>query len=248
MIRVLVIHYETAATVERASRLRAEGFDAAPYLSLGAKGFGGIRASPPDAIVIDLTRMPSYGKAMGALLRESKALRTIPLVFIEGDPAKAAIVREILPDAVYTAWSNVRNAIDRAVKRPPKTPMAPRPPVRSLPAKLGIGAASVVAVLHAPEGFELQGVPCQQKVDHATIVMFFARSVAALGRELPALARIPEKGRRLWVVWPKQASQVKSDLTLVRICEMAAPYGLAASKVCAIDATWSGIALGRSRQ
>jgi hypothetical protein len=125
--------------------------------------------------------------------------------------------------------------------------VAPRRPVRSVPAKLGIGAASVVAMLHAPEGFSFEGVPCQKKMDDATIVMFFARSVAALGRELPELARIPGKGRRLWVVWPKQASKVKTDLTVVRICEMAAPYGLAPAKVCAIDTTWSGIALGRRR-
>jgi len=248
VIRVLVVHYETAAAVERAGRLRTDGFVAEPYLSIGTRGFREIRANSTDAIMIDLTRMPSYGKAMGAVLRENKSLCTIPLVFIEGDPAKAAAVREILPDAVYETWSNVRAAIERAVKRPPKTPMPPRRPVRSVPQKLGIGAASVVAMLHAPEGFSLEGVRCRKKVEDATIVMFFARSVAALGRELPGLARIPAKGRRFWVLWPKKASQSKTDLTLVRICEMAAPYGLAAAKVCAVDATWSALALGRSRR
>ena len=39
--------------------------------------------------------MPSYGKATGAILRETRSLRTIPLIFIEGDPQKTAVVREI---------------------------------------------------------------------------------------------------------------------------------------------------------
>jgi len=65
-----------------------DGFEAEAYPVLGSKGFPGIRENPPDVIVIDLTRMPSYGKVMGAMLRESKAMRAIPLVFIKGDPRK----------------------------------------------------------------------------------------------------------------------------------------------------------------
>ena len=65
MTRVLVIHRDTAEAAGWASLLRALGFDATPYLSLGAKGFRGIRQDPPHAILIDLTRLPSYGKAMG---------------------------------------------------------------------------------------------------------------------------------------------------------------------------------------
>jgi hypothetical protein len=50
VIRVLVIHCETAAASERASRLRTDGFEAEPYLSLGSKGFekaGRLRAARP---------------------------------------------------------------------------------------------------------------------------------------------------------------------------------------------------------
>ena len=42
---------------------------------------------------IDLTRLPSYGKAMGVLLRQQKALGRIPLVFVEGDPDKEVLER-----------------------------------------------------------------------------------------------------------------------------------------------------------
>ena len=52
MTRVLVIHRDSDEAVAWASRLRALGFDAAAYLSLGAKGFRGIRQDPPQAILI----------------------------------------------------------------------------------------------------------------------------------------------------------------------------------------------------
>jgi hypothetical protein len=246
--RVLVIHRDTAEASERAARLRALGFDAAPYLSLGAKGFRGIRQDPPHAILIDLTRLPSYGKAMGVLLRQQKSLGVIPLVFVEGDPDKAALVRAVLPDAVYTTWAKAEAAIPRAIRQAPREAMPPRDPGRPLLAKLGIGNTSRVALLYAPEGFELPGVRTQKQVGEADVVMLFFRSSMALGRELPGLAAMMRKGRRVWLLWPKKASGVDSDLTMVRIRRMAEEFGLVDYKVCAVDATWAGMTMGKRRK
>ena len=245
--RVLVIHRDMLEAAAWAARLRALGFDAAPYLSLGAKGFRGIRQDPPHAILIDLTRLPSYGKAMGVLLRERKSLGAIPLVFVEGDPDKAAQVRSVLPDAVYTTWAKAASAIRRAIRQAPREVTPPRDPGRPLLAKLGIGAESRVALLHPPEGFELPGATTRKQVGEANVAMVFYRSSAALGRELPDLAGMMRKGRRVWVLWPKKASGLDSDLTMVRIRRMVAGFGLVDYKVCAVDETWSAMTLGKRR-
>ena len=71
MPRVIVIHRDLAESASRASRLRANGIDAEPYMSLGTRGFRMIRAAPPDAIIIDLMQLPSYGRAIGALIRDA---------------------------------------------------------------------------------------------------------------------------------------------------------------------------------
>jgi hypothetical protein len=247
VVRVLVVHRDPQEAIERASRLCALGFDAAAYQSLGSKGFRGIRQDPPHAILIDLTRLPSYGKAMGVLLRQQKSLRTIPLVFVEGDPDKAAQVRELLPDAVYTTWAKVSSAIRKGIRQAPSEGLPPRDPGTPLLTKLGIGEHSRVAVLHPPEGFELSGVRTQKQVGDADVVMVFFRSGAALSRELPGLAAMMRKGRRVWVLWPKKASGTAGDLTMVRIREMARPFDLVDYKVCAVDATWSGMTLGKRR-
>ena len=62
------------------------------------------RKDPPDAVVIDLDRLPSHGREAGVFLRGSKSTRLIPLLFVctegvEGDPEKVARVKETLPDA-----------------------------------------------------------------------------------------------------------------------------------------------------
>jgi len=124
-MRVAVVSYDAADGASLADRLRREGFDAQPYQHLGSKGFRELRARPPDAIVIDLLRMPSYGRAMGALLRESKTLRTIPLVFVEGDPEKTARVRELLPDAAFATLPRIPPALRRVARTPQRTRSSP---------------------------------------------------------------------------------------------------------------------------
>jgi hypothetical protein len=245
--RVLVIHRDPREAIQRASRLCTLGFDATPYVSLGSTGFRSIRQDPPDAILIDLTRLPSYGKAVGVLLRQQKSLCSIPLVFIEGDPDKAAQVRALLPDAAYATWEKSPATIRQAIRQAPKEVLPPRDTGRPLPAKLGIGEQSRVAMLHPPDGFGLPGVRSQKQVGDADVVLVFFRNSVALSRELPELAGMMRKGRRVWVLWPKKASGVAGDLTMVRIRAMAAPFGLVDYKVCAVDATWSGMTLGKRR-
>jgi hypothetical protein len=199
-------------------------------------------------VLIDLTRLPSYGKAIGALMRASPSLRTIPLVFIEGDPDKSGSVRETLPGAVIAPWTRIGAAIAKAITQPPKVLHPPRPSRTSLAAKLGIRDGSRVALVRAPAGFELpDGVRPHPRVGEADVILMFFKSAAALGRELPELPALMCKGRKLWILWPKRAGTQATDLTMPRIREMAAVYGLVDYKVCAVDETWSGMVLGVRR-
>ena len=47
----------------------------------------------------------------------------------------------------------------------------------------------------------------------------------------------------IWVSWPKKASKVPTDITEDTIRDVCLPMGLVDVKVCAIDATWSGLKL-----
>ena len=45
----------------------------------------------------------------------------------------------------------------------------------------------------------------------------------------------------LWVAWPKRSSGVSTDLDENLVREIGLAEGLVDNKVCAIDATWSGL-------
>jgi hypothetical protein len=47
----------------------------------------------------------------------------------------------------------------------------------------------------------------------------------------------------IWISWPKRAAKVETDITEDVIRDIALKNGLVDVKVCAIDATWSGLKL-----
>ena len=47
----------------------------------------------------------------------------------------------------------------------------------------------------------------------------------------------------IWVSWPKKASKLPTDVTEDVIRDVCLPMGLVDVKVCAVDATWSGLKL-----
>jgi len=113
-----------------------------------------------------------------------------------------------------------------------------------LPAKLGIKAGSRVLLDGAPDDVPVDGHrrPGRELYD---VVLLFAPDAARLHARWAALARRLATAGRLWVCWPKKASGVATDLTEGAVREHGLDRGLVDVKVCAIDATWSGLAFVR---
>jgi CheY-like chemotaxis protein len=256
--RILLVHWNLAEAAGRAERLRREGFETCCFTDQrDGAGFRALRENPPDAVVIDLARLPSQGQAIGIALREQKATRMVPLVFIEGDPEKTARVRGLLPDAAFTTWPRIGAALRRALRHPLQDPAVPGTFASysgtPLPKKLRIREGSVVALVHAPDGFEAKLTPLperarvERRMGHADVILAFVKSAAALGRQLPALAREIQAGRTLWLIWPKKTSALAGDLGEPTVREMGLANGLVDYKVCAVDETWSGLAFAARR-
>lgn len=111
-----------------------------------------------------------------------------------------------------------------------------------LPKKLGIKPGSrVIVVGPAPEGF----LPEVERVDGepADVIVAFHTERAELERRIGELRALMTPAAGLWIAWPKRASGVATDITedVVRSIGLAAR--LVDNKVCAIDATWSGLRL-----
>ncbi len=121
-----------------------------------------------------------------------------------------------------------------------------------LPTKLGIKPGHRVLIDRAPEGFESgllvplpDGVIVHRRAGGAAydVVVVFRRDTAEYTGHLARdLGRIPKDGAP-WIAWPKRASGVVTDITEDVVRREALAIGVADVKVCAIDATWSGLKL-----
>src|ERR1700674_5748299 len=114
---VLLIHLNAGEGMARAKVLRTAGYDVTCLLPQGLKFLRDVRRDPPDAIVIDLERLPSVGRDIGLALRMSKSTRHVPIVFAGGVAEKIGGIRTLLPDATYAPWSKIAGVLKRAIVR-----------------------------------------------------------------------------------------------------------------------------------
>jgi hypothetical protein len=116
-----------------------------------------------------------------------------------------------------------------------------------LPRKLGIKPGHRVALLGAPDGFELElpedATMRRRAGGTADVILTFHTGRAELERRLPALRAMMDPAAGLWIAWPKRASKMPTDITEDVLREIALPTGLVDNKVCAVDETWSGLRL-----
>ncbi|HKY31807.1 MAG TPA: hypothetical protein VJV23_04665 [Candidatus Polarisedimenticolia bacterium] len=255
-----LIHWDAREADIRAGVLREAGYlvEAGP---LRRPELQAMRAAAPAAVVIDLSRLPSQGRDVAVWLRQSRATRHVPLVFVEGEPGKVERTRALLPDALYTSWRGIRGAVKSAIARPVAEPVVPASLLAGysgtpLPRKLGIKPGSVVALWDAPPGFDRTlgdlpegaslrpekapsagkgGRPAQ-----ADLAIWFVRSRKELDTGIrPAAARVGRDG--LWIAWRKKTSGSAGDVSEPDVRAVGLKAGLVDFKICAIDATWSGL-------
>jgi len=126
---------------------------------------------------------------------------------------------------------------------------------KPLVAKLGVKPQERWLLVNAPKGFEeaLEPLPEGVALVHTSRApvdgtVFFVKERAMLERSIERVQERVAQGGAVWVAWPKKASGVPTDVTEDTIREVALPTGWVDTKVCAVDATWSGLKLMRRRK
>jgi hypothetical protein len=123
-----------------------------------------------------------------------------------------------------------------------------------LPKKLGVKPDTTLVLIGAPRGFErtLGELPDNARLRRDTRkpgerAVLFAASRAELAARFGGALELVAEGGSLWIAWPKKASGVATDLDENRVREHGLARGWVDYKVCAIDATWSGLCFARRK-
>jgi hypothetical protein len=116
-----------------------------------------------------------------------------------------------------------------------------------LPQKLGIKAGARVLLDGAPDGFDLGPLPdgvtlSSRAASSYDLAVVFVKDSRRLAKRWAAVHPRVTPAGRLWVAWPKRSSGVPTDLDEGVVREHGLTHGRVDVKVCAVDATWSGLA------
>ena len=113
--------------------------------------------------------------------------------------------------------------------------------------KLGIKPGYTVSLVGAPPGFRqaLGELPENAVLrdgvrGQSSLTLWFARSRAELEERLQRM-KVFSKNAGLWIIWPKQTSQLQTDLGQPVVREAGIAAGMVDFKICSIDTTWSGL-------
>ncbi len=252
MKRVILLHWKQEEIRERAAHLK--GLQVDLYVPVQGEGMKGLKAfGIPDAFVISLERLPSHGRDIGWHLLQQKATRQVPLVYVGGEPEKVAKIRELLPQAIYTSWTEASAVVRRALAEPAAAEVVKKPLALSsapLHQKLGLKMGMHLALIGAPAPLEalVPGLPEDIKIHEmpspgqVDATLWFVRSEGEFLADLPEIAGLLGNKPRLWVFYRKG-----KGFGWTGMLEAAGAHGLAQFKVMRLDDTWSGVGFGRAR-
>jgi CheY-like chemotaxis protein len=256
MHRVRIIHWRPAEAASLIDSVRAAGFHPEYDGEMNGPAISrAIRARLPDAVLIDLSRLPSHGREIGIWLRGIKATRHIPLVFVNGEGEKLERVRKDLPDAAYATPADLKDVLRascRGVAHDPLVPPQMMERYKEKPAaqKLGIVADSSVAVMNAPRDYAHALGELPENVDFFedpravhSVTLWFVPDLETLLAALPRMRAIAAK-TKLWIVWRKGK---EGRISQNAIRETAIEGGLVDYKICSLDTQWSGILFARKK-
>jgi hypothetical protein len=257
---IRLICWNTDLAAERAAALREAGFKVDNARLNTSRVIGTIKENPPAAIVIDLDRLPSHGRAVASALRSSASTRHIPIVFAGGIAEKVAAARDELPDAFFAPWKSAGSAVRKALKSQPARPVKPRPYMErykgsGLVRKLGLQTAIPCALIGAPAGFAegIDGLPdgfeFQSRIATDTkMVIWFVRTSAEMVFAAERASLHMPVGTSVWIVYPKRSGSMRCDFVATDVRESALAVGLVDYKICAVDADWTGMKFARRKK
>ncbi len=251
MSEVWLVHWKEAELPPRVARLERAGctVDTTP---LGPDYRASLKRKLPDAVVIDLSRLPSHGRELGSFMRRTKVSRHLPLVFVDGAEDKIARVRKLLPDAVFCSWRGIGGALKRAIHDAPADPVVPSDGMSGysgtpLWKKLGVKAGTTLALCKAPDGIEadLGEYPDEvilryRAAGKPQVLVWFVRREKELLDGIERMKRFGAGGG-LWIAWQKKGTEAVTDLTQTMVRRTGLDHGLVDFKICSINRLWSGL-------
>jgi hypothetical protein len=113
--RVFLFLWDESEAQAAAQILRDWGWEVEVEWEDGARGGAAVKADPPAAAVFYLDHKPSHSRATAEYLAQTKATRSIPLIFVGGEGEGLDKTRAKLPGGKYIREAQLQATLEKVV-------------------------------------------------------------------------------------------------------------------------------------
>ena len=117
MARVFYVHWHKEEAADTVKELREAGHTVNVHWDVtqgaGNDAWNKIRATPPEALVISLAKLPSHGRRIASVTVETKKLRDVPVIFVDGEKDKIAVAKQQFPEAKFISGKKLLSVLEK---------------------------------------------------------------------------------------------------------------------------------------
>jgi hypothetical protein len=123
-MRVFYVHWDKEEALETVRVLRGEGHVVTYHWDsdTGDLTWKEFRSRPPDVLVVSLARLPSHGRRVAAVTKETKQLAEIPVVFLDGPREKLPPIKREFPRSHFIAAGDLVRTLQEIEETAGKSP------------------------------------------------------------------------------------------------------------------------------
>lgn len=111
--KLFLFQWDKAGATARAGKLSADGWLVEMEFEEGSRGCKNLRAFGPDLVIFDIAQKAAHSRECGRALRNVKALRETPFIFVDGTDEDIAKVKAKVPAALFTTSAELTSVLAR---------------------------------------------------------------------------------------------------------------------------------------
>jgi hypothetical protein len=141
--RLFYVHWDKDEALAASRGLREAGFNVRYEAESGDTAWKEVKKTPPDALVISLAKLPSHGRRVASVTRETKNLQDLRVIFVGGEDGVVADTRKEFPEAIYCSWAQLKQTLAKKLGARPDAGVTAPPGVMTRTARTRPGAKTV---------------------------------------------------------------------------------------------------------
>jgi hypothetical protein len=111
--KLFLFHWEKAGATARAAELAADGWIVEMEFEEDSRGSKNLKAFGPDVVVLDIAKRPSHSRECGRALRNAKAFRETPFLFVDGSEEDISKTKEKVSAPIFTTSAALKKVLSK---------------------------------------------------------------------------------------------------------------------------------------